>query len=488
VTLLVRSGVVNTQGYLQGFRWLGSFGAVTVDGESGRGEDVESGDVVSLWGTETTSPISLTDTADETDLSHLADGPVSLIDLPRGRLEVMGQHMSVAGFSCTGQPGANDLKQTLEMLRVGDRVTVSGYGSRDGSLLATRVNRRGAGGPYLIRGFVHGLDVTVHRFSVNGLVIDFHVAQLQDFPSGSPEEGDQLVAFADLAPVNGVLEATRLKFISGHLAGTAGANTAVEGMITRFASLEDFDIDGHPISLHKAPVSECVASVPQPLRLNTWVGLYDGSLSETGVVTDQSSDVCLYSVAPAEITLSGTIESIDSSSESLTLLGFTVQARVGTLFVPGGAPSDALPTFADLRVGELITVSGLPGVVPGSLIASAITTPAALTSGRGQIRTLAYSLARPAILVAGVTIQTDEHTTYEVFNYGNYVNDAAWFFSLDWQNKCVKTNPYAGSVRAVLDRDEHGSWVATLVHADSWPCPDDGWNMAGTQKALCAAR
>jgi hypothetical protein len=483
---VVRSGVVNTHGYLQGFRWLGSFGAVTIDGEAARNEDVQSGDVVSLWGTERSSPTSLEDRADETELLHLADGPVSSIDLPRGRLEVMGQAVSIAGISCTGQPGAVELKNTLETLHSGDRVTVSGYGSRSGGLLATRIDLQKRSVPYLVRGFAREVDPNSHRLSLSALNVDFQTAQLQDFPSGSPEEGDHLVAFADREATNGVLVATRLKFVSGRLAGTVGANVAVAGMVTRFVSLADFDIDGHPISLQKQPPQECVADLLQPLRLGTWVQLLDGSLTEAGTVTDQSGDVCLSPVAPSEISLTGPIETLDSSSESLGLLGFTVRIRPGTLFTPGTQSGPA--RFSDLFLGELVTVSSLPGIVSGNVIASSITAAAQLPSGDGEISTVAYSLANPAILVAGVAIPTNETTTYEVFNYGNFIDDAAWFFSLRWQNRCVKTNYYAGRVRVVLDRDEQGGWGAKHVRADIAPCPDDDWNMAAVQKALCAAR
>ena len=51
---------------------------------------------------------------------------------------------------------------------------------------------------------------------------------------------------ADHAPADGVLNASRMIYLSGAIDGPAGVDVSMEGVITRVGSATDFDIDGHP--------------------------------------------------------------------------------------------------------------------------------------------------------------------------------------------------------------------------------------------------
>ena len=484
VVEVVRSGMVaHSRNVWGAFRWqysdqdrLGNFGSVVVDGAMGTDADIQVGDVVTLDGEEALNPVQnwLHDNARRTELRHIIAGPVDSVDLGHGRLVVMGQPVFTQGFSCTNTAGDQDLAQSLLQLQPGDRVTVSGHDSRAGDVLATRINHNAAAS-LLVSGYVTGLDVSRSRFTLNALTIDYSQAQLLSFPSNAPLPGDHVVAFANQPPLSGMLTATRLKRVSEFLIGPANADAWVEGLITRWVSVSDFDVDGHRISLDATASCDSLS-----LGLNAHVVL-SASLDEQGIVRKGSSDsfFCPMLVQPQEITLTGPIDAIDLANGALTLLGFTVQTNMLTRISNDSATGPLPMQLADLRPGAFISVQAVAGTLAGSVIASAIDAGVPPTAGIGQVDTVAYTLAAPAIVVAGLAIPTNASTTYNVtYGVGQHQltpgTPAARFFSGDWQGHCYRRFTYAGSVHLTLDHAAGGTWLVTHAEAaGAGPCPDD---------------
>jgi hypothetical protein len=76
---------------------------------------------------------------------------------------------------------------------------------------------------------------------------------------------------------------------------------------------------------------------------------------------------------------------------------------------------------------------------------------------------VAYSLLDPRIAVAGLALETDPTTQFEVHDgnlsaAGNPPGDSAGvFFAGRWQTRCFKTMPYAGSV--LIDARARRKWM-----------------------------
>jgi hypothetical protein len=453
----------------------GSFGSVSVDRVSGSESDIQDGDVVSTDGEDVFGSDGFTVRARTTQLQHVIAGPVDSVDIGHGRLVVMGLPVFIKGFSCTHWFGDLDLAQTLTQLHPGDLVTVSGHSSRAGDILATRINRVPTA-PLLVSGFVQALDTSRSQFTLSALTIDYGQAQLMDFPSAAPLPGDHVVAWADHPPVHGVLTATRLKHVSEFMTGKPGADAWMEGLITRWVSLSDFDVDGRRVSLIDAP-DEC--GVPS-FQLNELVVL-GGTLDKQGIVQGlvpgSTGFFCPRHTLVREITLTGPIDAIDVDQGALTMFGFAVQTNIITRITKDGGSAPNPILLADLQAGAFISVHGLAGGMTGSIIASAIDASAPLTAGIGQIETGAYTLTNPAIVVAGLSIPTNSSTTFKVTSSRQpYPSDspATWFFSGRWQNRCNKRPPYPGVVHLTLDRGANGAWLATDAEATEVPsgCPD----------------
>lgn len=496
IVQLVRAGrVAERWSYPLAFGWQGTFGSVVVDGAAGSDTDIKSGDVVTLDGEETLDNWPLPDRARTTKLLHIVAGPVDSLDPAHGRLVVMGQPVFVTGFSCTNIVGDVDLEQTLKQLQPGERVTVSGHDSRAGEIFATRITRVPSA-PLLVSGYAQGLDGSRSQFTLNALTIDYGQAQLTGFPSDAPLSGDHVVVYADRPPVSGVLTATLLKRVPETVAGRPGADAFFEGLITRWTSASDFDVDGHRVSF--SDVTSCDVSA---IGLNDHVSV-SGLLDAQGILRSLESTPqysCPFLVQFDEVTLTGPIDVIDPAHGTLTILGFVVQTNMVTRITHDDGSGTARISLLDLQPGAFIRVHGLAGSFAGSIIASAIDVGAIIpvTAGIGVVDTLAYTLQAPAVVVAKRAIPTDASTNFQVTSSrvpngltSSSASPSAWFFSGDWQSHCNLSLPYAGSVRLTLNRGVDGAWLATDVEANGHrPCPDSDDDRPARQiKALCASR
>jgi hypothetical protein len=412
---LIRSGSLRDSRFLPGFQWGGTFGSVTVDKEAGSAADIHLGDVVILRGDETVSPVAVDQRGDATELLHVVGGTIDGLDLQHNQLEVMGQPVTFAFLSRFPRnglleltPDAEALAQLLRQVKIGDRVTVSGHGSRSGEILATRIDPQRATQPYLVTGFVSTLDTARFRFTLNKLTIDYSSAQLEEFPDGAPGIADRVVAFADHAPADGVLNASRMIYLSGAIDGPAGVDVSMEGVITRVGSATDFDIDGHSIKLKRDAICGSASSL-QP-QIDRWVGLYGGVLRSDGIVTDSDLGACLWAEGLlGDVSLTGPIEA--TSPAGLTVLGFEVtHSPVLTSWSVAGASGSAGP--GSLQSDDVVNVEGSPGLSERSLMASAIVVPMQGDSETGYIDTRIFELNSPAIVIAGRRIMTTRSTIF----------------------------------------------------------------------------
>jgi hypothetical protein len=170
---------------LNGVTYNTNSATFTIDGDAGQQSDLAVGDVIVLRGTvndDGTSPTATSITFDDA-----VEGPVEAIDLATGTLTVLGQLIIVDADTSFDD---NISPASLDGITIDDIVEVSGFFLADGSISATRIEAKPAGGDFEVTGQVAGLSGPT--FQINSLDVDFSSAQLDDFPGGSPENG-QLV-------------------------------------------------------------------------------------------------------------------------------------------------------------------------------------------------------------------------------------------------------------------------------------------------------
>ena len=245
--------------------------SVNVNGLPANVSDLKLGQLVAIEGDVNFS--NATGTADQIDYSATVIGPVEDIDATIDRLLVMGQTVLTNAdtvFDASIDP------DTFAGLAVGTTTQISGFLNADGDIIATRIEPDTTSTSVQLVGSVSGLDLANMLFSVNRLTVDYGSATLIDLPAGMPSDGLLVIVRGSLT--NGILVVNEIESIID-LTGTAGERVYLGGIVTRFASATDFDLNGLPITTTASTV--LVNGVVDDLGANAEITV-DGEVSTGG--------------------------------------------------------------------------------------------------------------------------------------------------------------------------------------------------------------
>ena len=257
-------------------------------------------------------------------------GTVGAVDTTAGTLTVFGQTIktTAAGQLPTVFEGFNALSQ----LAVGDLVKVSGTVASDGSITATRIERKAKDGTELFRlsGAVQGLDTTAKTFALVGnssVTVSYADAKL--LPSGAVIENGKLVSVvATTAPTTSggksVLAASVVEVKARKLPDSS--DTTVGGPINDFKSLSslrigDVVVDASTATLKEGTVAADVANGAQAQAHGTvkdgvmkadWLRVFKNDTAIKALLIGQVTDY----VSLANFTLRGTV--VDASAAKFT--------------------------------------------------------------------------------------------------------------------------------------------------------------------------
>ena len=423
---------------VNGVRYSTTGATITVDDSPGVESDLRVGQVVRISG-ELNAGLT-TGTASQVSFDDNVEGPVQSIDTLANTLVVLGQTVRVGAgtsFDDNIQPAS------LAGLVIGDIVEVSGLVMADGSIDATRIEKKPAGELFEVHGTIAGLDTVSRRFNLNALVVDYSGAQLDDFPGGQISNGQQVEAKGAAVDANGVLVATRVEFEGSTVTGAAGDHVEIEGFITRFVLAQDFDVSGVPVTTGAATVFE--GGTAADLGLNVKVEV-EGSLTASGAIAASKVDIRRATA----VRVTAIVDSVDSAANSLDLLGITV--RIDTLTrLEDKSAADVDPlTINALNAGDYLEVRGseLPAG-SGDILATIVERDDADTETilQGFVNTV----ANPSFTILGVTITTTGATQFR--DTDDSAISAAEFFSRVAAGTLVKARGLETSAMA-LTADE----------------------------------
>ncbi|XHS77710.1 DUF5666 domain-containing protein [Burkholderiaceae bacterium UC74_6] len=274
-------------------------------------------------------------------------GTVGNISTSASTLTVFGQTIKI---QTTGDlPTVFDGFSGLSDLSVGDLVKVSGVVAGDGSITASRIERRQpeAGQLFRLSGAVQGLDSTNKRFSLagnTGVLIDYSQAKL--LPEGAVLENGKLVSLVSTqAPSSSggqnLLVASAIEIKAKQLPDAT--NVTVGGAINDFQSLASMRIGDVLVDASAATLSDGTTSAD---IVNGNQAQAQGALV-SGVLKAKTLKV-FKPATPVSALLIGQITDFVSLS-SFNLRGTTVDASQAT-FTKGQA--------SDLASGTWVTVKG----------------------------------------------------------------------------------------------------------------------------------
>jgi len=221
---------------VNGIRYDTSATVVDINGSPAAAADLELGQVVGIDGDVDFG--AATGVADRIETSAMVVGPVENIDAPLRQLVILGQTVMA---NADTEFGATIDPDTFAGLTLGTDAEISGFLNGAGDIVATRIDIDTTGAGVQVVGAVTGLDSANSFFSVNRLTVDYGSAAIIDLPGGMPAEG--LLVLVRGALANGILVVNEIAS-AFDVPAAPGDRVELNGIVTRFASVSDFDLNG----------------------------------------------------------------------------------------------------------------------------------------------------------------------------------------------------------------------------------------------------
>ena len=379
----------------------------TIDGAAGSESDLAVGQVVVVQGT--IDEDGTAGTAETVTYDSLVEGPISAIDAGTNTLTVLSQTViinSETSFDDDIVPGS------IAGLAINDVVEVSGFFDANGNIVASHIELEAAGGDVEVTGIVSNVDNAAFTFEINDLVVDYSSATLEGFPGGQPENGQTVEATGTLGGSNELVAAT-VEFEDGDLGFEDGDEAEISGLITRFASASDFDVDGVPVTTDAGTEFENGSSAD--LALNARIEV-EGVVNASGVIVADSIEF----EPEGNLEISGLIEAV--GSDSVTVFDVTISVTAKTAFEDDS--DDAVTRFdlTDLGVGDYVDINAFDSA--GSIVATAIERDD--DPGTVGLSGVIATVGDQQFTIIGVDVLTDGETEFEL---GDSEVDADTFFA-----------------------------------------------------------
>ena len=374
---------------------------VTVDAQPAMVSDLRVGQQVQYAGT--TSDDGATIEVSSISQDDLLEGPVDVgsIDLGAATFSVLGQPVRTDEFTVfSAAISPNDLSG----LNDGDFVEVSGVLNAAGEIEASRVELEDSDTEVEVTGVIDSVDTAASTFVINGLVVDYSGARLEDFDGAEPAVGD-LVEVEGTSVVAGQLVAAEVERETGQFTAEEGDLASIEGVVTQVTSETEFSVNGQPVITNASTVYEDGVAADLMVGVRVEVeGEFDaqGTLIATEIEFETDEE-------DSRIELEGTVEAVDATNQTLQLLGVIVQVDNATRLE--GDDDQALE-FANIATGNFVEVRGFASPGDGTVL---LATRLELEDDgdESSVTGPASNIMEPMLSVFGVPVSTNGSTEFE---------------------------------------------------------------------------
>ena len=398
---VMATGVITGFGsiFVNGIHFQTSNAIIRKNGQTVDQSQLAVGQVARIKGEK--NDVDDTGIADEVDVDENVVGPISAIDTTNSVLTVLGQMVKVnAGTSFSKDIEPADISG----LKMGDVVRVDGMADSSGVIVATRIELGSASSPLQVVGTVASLDSAAHTFKINALTVDYSSANLTGFTSGAPSNGDVVeVQGTKFDEATTTLTATHVarEMTDQEEAGDE-RDMEREGLITRFASATDFDVDGKPVTTTSSTTYR--NGTASDLALNVKVEV-EGMLNSSNVLV---ADVISFE-HNGSVELQAQPSAVDATAGTLTLLGVKVTVNSMTRFEDESSAQMQNLSLSDVSTGDTIRVRGFEspagsGMVVATRLEREPPTTTVIVQGPFKAAT------SPDFTVLGITIDASSAT------------------------------------------------------------------------------
>lgn len=397
------------------------------------------------------------------DVQIEVKGPIESVDVAASQLTLVGQTVNVDALTRIYEENPDDTYTTLALadLQPGDYVEVSGARQADGSVLATRIERKLVSpsdpeyGQVEVKGTATNLDTTAMTFDLGGYAVDYSGAAVE----GTPAEGAFVEVKGQIDAAAMTITASKVEFKTGDAGMDEGGEKA--------------ELYGPVVNLDEAAMTFELGG----FRVDYGSATLEGTLAEGAYVevkgTFDADDPALIHATKVEVKyedggegssygeVKGPVEAIDTAAMWITVAGQTFWADAGTL-VKQDDPDGPL-SFDQVQVGDWVEVKyGDATDADGRYYATKIEVKGGMDDGEGhegyhELEGAATNVdaAAMSFQLGGYTVVVNDATAYEVFD--SYA-DAATFWGQISDGDKVEVK---GAV------DANGNFLASKIELDN---------------------
>ena len=438
---IARTGVAVAAGPITGFGSIIVNGisydtastAFTRDGSPSSQGDFKAGETVIIKGTiddDNTNAV-----ADTVELNELVEGPVSNLNV-FGSLTVLGQTVTTSLDTSID----DNCPAALDDPSIG-AVEVFGSFISDGVIAATRISCKTAleVSDYEVNGTVSGLDSGSFSFAINGLLVSYGSAAVDDnFPGGTQNisNGDTvevkgLPANFDDTGAAATLGASEIEYRGAIFAGDTGDHYEVEGFISDFSSSTQFSVRiGSaviPVTTTENTVYEggSAADLGNAIKVEV-----EGELNNSDRV--QATKIEIES--SSDVSVAGLVDAVSTANNTVTILNILVNTSTTSTKFEDQSSADIEPFgISDINVGDYVEARGqeLPaGEITAVRVERDDPNPDSvlrgLTDPSSIVTDSAASGYRESFALLGVTVDTTSVDVYRDVNNNELSEEEFW--------------------------------------------------------------
>ncbi|MFA5938009.1 MAG: DUF5666 domain-containing protein [Sinimarinibacterium sp.] len=409
-------------------------GTVTQNGKPAASGDVQPGDLITADVVSTSAKADGTITVKDVDIRVEVKGVLTGVDVSTGTLQLLSQVVVTDALTVIVEENADDTYSSLTLadLAAGDYVEVSGERQVDGSLLATRIERKrvdASDDDYdeaELRGTVSALDATAMTFQIGDQLVDYSTALIE----GTLAEGVEVEVEGQLD--GNTLTATKVE-IDDDVEGEPDGEGELEGQVTALDSAaQTFSLLGYTIDFSAASVEGNLVEGAR-VEVEGQFDDADASLFHAEKVEVKHEDGGLGS---ADGEVKGAISNLDSTAGTFSVGENSFYVTESTVI----ESDDHAATLQDIQDGDFVEVKfDSTQQVDGRMLAIKIELEdedsddgdgdgdeQAPTEVKGLIAD--FDAANKTFSVNGYSVTVSASTTYES---GDESIDEAAFFSID---------------------------------------------------------
>jgi Domain of unknown function (DUF5666) len=411
---VVVSGTITGFGsvFVNGRRFDTSSATITKDGSPITQQGLRAGQIVHLKGRVDDSGHAVADSIDQDDN---LEGPISSLDAAAQTFVLLAHTVRV-----TSETSFDDsLSTTFAALTVGLQVEVSGMPDANGDIVATRIERRGAGQTQLeALGSVSALDTVGHKFHVDRLVVDYSTATLRDFGNIGIANGQTVEVKGNALNAAGELVATRVE-LRNFETGTGEFQREAEGLVTRFVSATDFDVAGRPVTTTATTRFE--NGTAADLALNVKIEA-EGAINASGVLVAVKIEFRRGNNAGLAAVVDSVTPDATGFGGTLTVLGVTITVDSNTRVEDKSDTHVEMFHLSNINAGDYIRVRGTQ---TASLRLTASRLERRRVENTAWVRGTVANLVTPNLTVLGVPVTTTASTRFEELSATDFFANAS---------------------------------------------------------------